>query len=274
MPFTYDELRKAGKTKIKHKGLKGSNTPKESQDFVEGLGDAVDSGPDGGNVPSGGGYGDGGGVGASIMARLVTAKKVSGTDLDWWEGLDKRKQEEYIKEHPHSKYAKHDAKQSKKKGAGLFPKWGDYMTGKKGKKDNDKKDRKKVNKAFDKVDKVFKHGPSFASLVEASIAARLENAAALTRWQSDLISTAQHDGDKVVLNGKTIWGGMGNRSGLYDYAGEVMSEKWKKSGPLFTKRVQALKAGDKVEVYQFRNVTRDRGKWVKLRTMVVKPGDL
>lgn len=46
-------------TKIKHKGLKGSNTPKESQDFVQGLGDAADSGPAGGNVPSGGGYGEG-----------------------------------------------------------------------------------------------------------------------------------------------------------------------------------------------------------------------
>lgn len=73
-------------TKIKHKGLKGSNTPKESQDFVQGLGDAVDSGPDGGNVPSGGGYGEGGGgVGASmkhIESAALKRLEVAATKLD------------------------------------------------------------------------------------------------------------------------------------------------------------------------------------------------
>lgn len=59
MPFTYRELRRAAKTRLKHKGLRGSNTPKESQDFVTGLGDAVDSGPAVGGPPTGGGYGEG-----------------------------------------------------------------------------------------------------------------------------------------------------------------------------------------------------------------------
>jgi len=61
--------------KKKGKGLKGSNTPEESQDFVQGLG--IDSGPDGGNIPSGGGYGEGASIKrleASISKRLRKSK--------------------------------------------------------------------------------------------------------------------------------------------------------------------------------------------------------
>jgi len=68
--------------KKKGKGLKGSNTPEESQDFVQGLG--VDSGPDGGNIPSGGGYGEGASakrLEASISKRLEVAGPVKKDSL-------------------------------------------------------------------------------------------------------------------------------------------------------------------------------------------------
>ena len=76
-----------------------------------------------------------------------------------------------------------------------------------------------------------------------------------------------YNGGRVVQNGKTIWGGLGNRSGLHDYADTVMNNKWKKSGPNFQKKV--LGSSGDFELHSFRNVTRDRGKWNKIGTVHV-----
>jgi hypothetical protein len=70
-------------------------------------------------------------------------------------------------------------------------------------------------------------------------------------------------GLRVVINGKTVWAGLGNRSGLHDFQFTVIREKWEKSGERFVKtKVEALKAGDTVEIQWFSNITRDRGRWI------------
>lgn len=59
---------------------------------------------------------------------------------------------------------------------------------------------------------------------------------------------------------KTIWGGLGNRSGLHSFAYELLNRKWDKSGARFEKKLDKLPAG-KLELQDYYNVTRDRGRW-------------
>lgn len=77
------------------------------------------------------------------------------------------------------------------------------------------------------------------------------------------LKNAAQDGDRIVINGKTVWAGLGNRSGLHSYAQTVLNEKWNKSGARFMKNLdELLSPGAIVEVQMFRNIDRDRGKWV------------
>ncbi len=82
--------------------------------------------------------------------------------------------------------------------------------------------------------------------------------------KSTIIAHAK-DGDRIIADGKTIWAGLGNRSGLHSYQWEVLSDKWEKSGANFTKKLDKLTA-DKIEIQSFRNQTRDRGRWVTIKT--------
>lgn len=61
------------------------------------------------------------------------------------------------------------------------------------------------------------------------------NAADVKSWAID---GASH-GTRVVLNGKTVWGGLGNRSGMHSFAQE------------------------------FHNTNRDQGRWRTSKSMVV-----
>lgn len=76
---------------------------------------------------------------------------------------------------------------------------------------------------------------------------------------------AREEGDRVVVDGKTVWGGLGNRSGLHDYAQVAVNEKWEKSGARFEKKLRALPSGANVEIHSFRNITRDRGRWIQIK---------
>ena len=92
----------------------------------------------------------------------------------------------------------------------------------------------------------------------------------MEHWMESLENAAQ-DGDRVVLAGKkptTLWAGFGNRSGLHGFAFELTQEKWAKSGERFRTKLSGLRRGARVEVYSFRNINRDRGRWVK--TFMVK----
>jgi hypothetical protein len=93
----------------------------------------------------------------------------------------------------------------------------------------------------------------------------------MTRIQQAMLNAAQ-DGDRVVVNGKTIWGGMGNRAGLHSFQFELLNAKWKKSGPRFEAKIMKLKKGDTVEIFSFRNITRNRGIWMKSLSGVVGQG--
>lgn len=64
---------------------------------------------------------------------------------------------------------------------------------------------------------------------------------------------------------KTLWAGLGNRSGLHSFADTLLREKWDKSGDRFTKKLEKVFSGlegGMIEVQDFRNISRDRGRWV------------
>lgn len=75
------------------------------------------------------------------------------------------------------------------------------------------------------------------------------------------------EGNRVTIAGKNIWGGLGSRAGLHSYAGEVISDKWSKSGDRFTKKVMNLPAGTEVELKRFQSSSRGRGNWVTAGTV-------
>jgi len=83
------------------------------------------------------------------------------------------------------------------------------------------------------------------------------------------ISDWAREGNRVVVNGKAVWGGLGNRSGLHSYAGVMIREKWQKSGPRFEAKIDALPPGTEVELFWFKNIDRDRGRWVKSKTLTI-----
>ena len=75
------------------------------------------------------------------------------------------------------------------------------------------------------------------------------------------------EGNRVTIAGKNIWAGLGSRSGLHSYAGEIVSDKWHKSGDRFTKKVMNLPAGTEVELKRFQSSSRGRGNWVTAGTV-------
>ena len=85
---------------------------------------------------------------------------------------------------------------------------------------------------------------------------------------SEILQWAE-EGGRVRVAGKNIWPGMGNRSGLHSYADEMIRKKWDKSGDRFTKKVEALPAGTEVELQRYKNISRDRGKFVTAGTVTI-----
>lgn len=88
------------------------------------------------------------------------------------------------------------------------------------------------------------------------------------------LSDVARDGNKITFTpegeekAKTLWAGLGNRSGLHSFAYELMSDKWKKSGERFQKRLAKLPAG-LIVIHEYRNKTRDRGGWVPVRKITL-----
>jgi hypothetical protein len=81
-------------------------------------------------------------------------------------------------------------------------------------------------------------------------------------------------GYRVVIGGKTAWGGLGNPSGLHDFAGVLVADKWKKGAERLSSRVvEGIASKQHVQVQTFRNITRDRGRWVSIYH-VNKPKDV
>jgi hypothetical protein len=74
-------------------------------------------------------------------------------------------------------------------------------------------------------------------------------------------------GDKIVLNGRAIWGVLGDRTSLYDYANQLLSEKWEKGKDRLKKKLLSVNPyEDTIEVYSYYNIARFRGHWKKIRT--------
>ncbi|MBT4189301.1 MAG: hypothetical protein HOE14_19080, partial [Gemmatimonadales bacterium] len=45
------------------------------------------------------------------------------------------------------------------------------------------------------------------------------------------------NGNRLKISGKTVWAGLGNRSGLHGFATTLIDEKWEKSGPRFERKM-------------------------------------
>lgn len=77
-------------------------------------------------------------------------------------------------------------------------------------------------------------------------------------------------GFRIVYDDKDIWKGLGNRSGLHDFAQTVLDEKWEKSGGSFEKKLRKLsEVGGTFTIKGFQNMTRDRGKWVPIKSLTI-----
>jgi hypothetical protein len=96
-----------------------------------------------------------------------------------------------------------------------------------------------------------------------------ESAGNLSAADLNSILSAAKQGDRVVADGKTIWVGLGNRSGLHDYQHEMTADKWNKSGKSFEKKLQT-NSYQKIQLQSFKNTTRDVGKWVTYKTIGVQ----
>lgn len=88
----------------------------------------------------------------------------------------------------------------------------------------------------------------------------------MTKTQIETLCNQARDGMRIlaVVNGKTttLWAGLGNRAGLHGFAEELLSERWRKGSKRFISKLERLPKLAVVQVYWFRNVTRDRGRWV------------
>ena len=49
----------------------------------------------------------------------------------------------------------------------------------------------------------------------------------------------------------------------------MIRKKWDRSGDRFTKKVEALPAGTEVELQRYKNINRDRGKWITAGTVTI-----
>lgn len=85
----------------------------------------------------------------------------------------------------------------------------------------------------------------------------------LTEQEKIQLSGNAKFGDRIVIAGKQVWAGLGNRAGLHSYAEVVLKERWEKSSKLFLKRLDEYTEG-RIEIYRFQNITRDRGRWIRI----------
>ncbi len=74
--------------------------------------------------------------------------------------------------------------------------------------------------------------------------------------------THAKQGDRILIDGKGVWAGLGNRSGLHSFVGIALSDAWDRRGARFVARLE--KSVGVATVLRFSNITRDRGRWVPI----------
>jgi len=81
----------------------------------------------------------------------------------------------------------------------------------------------------------------------------------------DRLESFARNGEKITVTSKgkisTLWKGLGNRSGLHSYAGELLREKWDEAGQRFLHKIESFPKGTKFQIHTYRNINRDRGSW-------------
>ena len=76
-------------------------------------------------------------------------------------------------------------------------------------------------------------------------------------------------GNRLKVGRKNIWMGQGNTSGMHSYAEKERLVVWAKSGRRFEKKLRAFPPGTVVGNFYYKNITRDRGRWVPAGTFTI-----
>lgn len=196
------------------------------------------------------------------MKHLATIQTEFLKEARKWDDMSLEDQKAYLKRHPGSKRK---------------------LTAKPSRKTNKKDDKTKKTTKSDKKTK-----SKLRSNIERKLKSKREKSIKQSRPRTteplspgkpigyddlvnELIATAKN-GDRIVYDGKTIWSGLGNRSGLHDYANTAIHKKWQESGERLQKKIEELakKEGATFQTQEFRNIDRDRGRWIPIQTMTSK----
>ena len=92
-----------------------------------------------------------------------------------------------------------------------------------------------------------------------------------------MIIAAAKDGMRITFTPdgadkpKTLWAGLGNRSGLHSFADTLCHRKWEKSGERMLKRLAKLPNGTCITLHDYCNISRDRGRWVAYKQLTYWP---
>jgi hypothetical protein len=87
----------------------------------------------------------------------------------------------------------------------------------------------------------------------------------------EIVYWAKDEGDRIVADGKNLWPGLGNRSGLYEPTiSSILQEKWERSGARLEKKLAALPPGTRIHIKTFRNDDRNRGFWLVAKTLTLR----
>lgn len=86
----------------------------------------------------------------------------------------------------------------------------------------------------------------------------------LTSGMLAALADYAEDGDRIQIDGKTIYAGFGNRSGLHSYLSTALANTFAK----WPRAKAKLEAGayNTIDVLTFRNIDRDRGRWIKIKS--------
>lgn len=88
----------------------------------------------------------------------------------------------------------------------------------------------------------------------------------------DELFVAAENGDRLTLVAPTtrrLWAGLGNRAGLHSYMFTILHERFVRGRDRLARVLDSLPDGARVEIHRFRNTSRDRGRWCRVRTVVL-----
>lgn len=78
-------------------------------------------------------------------------------------------------------------------------------------------------------------------------------------------------GSRIKVNDRGVWAGLGDRTSLYSFADDLCFDKFQKGKDRLRKKLESLdKYKDYVEIWEYYNTGRFKGKWEKKITFHAK----